>query len=189
MSKIFEYLPDLKIVREKPEGENPVFAKSEEDWKFRMKEWTNLKSYPASGFGKEHEGRDLVEGVHFEIDWKPTMGGGAIQAAVPLEAEAEKQGEGMKQLFEYLIQYGGQIISSNDLSPDWINQARASNRMWVDEYGYGFVWEPFVNKLPETVEEVELFEKWFPLKVELPPDLTFENLQERILERKQRKLN
>lgn len=95
----------------------------------------------------------------------------------------------MRDLFEYLIQYGGQIISSNDLSPEWINQARASNRMWVDERGYGFVWEPFVNKLPTTEKEVELFEKWFPLKVELPKDLTFENLQKRILERKQRKYN
>lgn len=101
----------------------------------------------------------------------------------------ETKNNDMKKLFDYLIQYGGQIISSNDLSPDWINQARASDRMWVDENGYGFVWEPFVNKIPETKEEVEMFERWFPLKIELPEDLTFESLQKRILEHKQKKLN
>jgi len=87
----------------------------------------------------------------------------------------------MKKLFDYLIEYGGQIISSNDLSPEWINQARASDRMWVDENGLGFIWEPDIKRMPETVEEVEIFEKWYPLEVELPdslknPDWLFERL-------------
>jgi len=34
-----------------------------------------------------------------------------------------------EELFELLAQYGGKIVSSNDLSPEWIEQARASNRM------------------------------------------------------------
>lgn len=119
--KVYQYLPDLKIVMEKPEGENPVFAKSEEDWKLRMKEWTNLKSYPASGFSKEHEGRDLVEGVHFEIDWKPTMGGGAIQAAVPLEAEVEKQGDSYELIGEILSLAHNERLTTSEIV-DTINK-------------------------------------------------------------------
>lgn len=78
----------------------------------------------------------------------------------------------IEHLLELLATYGGQIISSNDLKPEWINQARASGRMYVDDFGYGYVWEPkFKNGLPETPEEVEQFEKWYPLQVEVPLSL------------------
>jgi len=77
----------------------------------------------------------------------------------------------MKQLFEFLAQYGGTIESTASLSVEDINQAKASGRMWVDENSLGFVWMPKVTLLPTTEEEVELFEKWFPLQVELPEEL------------------
>lgn len=67
-------------------------------------------------------------------------------------------------LFELLVYNGGKIVSSNSVSVNEINQARASNRMLVDENGLGFIWIPtFKNPFPETVEEVEMFEKCYPL--------------------------
>lgn len=78
----------------------------------------------------------------------------------------------IETLLEYLAMYGGQIISSNDLQPEWIEQARASNRMYVDSNSLGYVWEPnFKNGLPTTEQEVEQFEKWYPLPVQLPKEL------------------
>lgn len=78
----------------------------------------------------------------------------------------------IETLLEYLAQYGGQIISSNDLHPQWIEQARASNRMYVDDNSLGYVWEPnFKDGLPTTDEEVEQFQKWYPLPVPLPESL------------------
>jgi hypothetical protein len=75
-------------------------------------------------------------------------------------------------LLEHLAKYGGHIVSTNSLQPMWIEQARASNRMYVDDFGYGYVWEPvFKNGMPTTPEEVELFEQWYPLDVELPEEL------------------
>lgn len=77
----------------------------------------------------------------------------------------------MNKLFEFLSQHGGAIISSNDLHPDLIAQARAANRMHVDEYGYGYAWEPpFAGRFPETPEEVEMFEWCYPLPVEVPKE-------------------
>ena len=78
----------------------------------------------------------------------------------------------MQALLNYLAAYGGQIISSNDLQPEWIEQARASDRMHVDRFGLGYVWEPiFKNGFPETDKEVAQFEQWYPLPVELPQHL------------------
>lgn len=80
----------------------------------------------------------------------------------------------MKELFKLLAEYGGTIESTGKMDEMNIKQARASGRMWVDEYGLGYVWMPgyFSNgPYPETVEEVQLFEKWFPLEVKLPEQL------------------
>lgn len=74
-------------------------------------------------------------------------------------------------LLELLAAHGGSIVSTASLSPEWIEQARASDRMYVDENSLGYVWEPDIKRLPETEEEVEWFKKWYPLKVELPPEL------------------
>jgi hypothetical protein len=90
----------------------------------------------------------------------------------------------MKKLFDFLIQYGGEILSSNSLTAEDINQARASERMYVDENSFGFVWMPPVEKFPETEDEVSLFEKWFPLPVEMPEhlknaDILFDKIEKR----------
>lgn len=85
------------------------------------------------------------------------------------------------KLFSLLAKFGGKIISSNDLHADLINQARAAKRMFVDDKGLGYVWEPpFVGRFPSTGKEVEMFEWCYPLEVELPENLTFENLMKRI---------
>lgn len=77
----------------------------------------------------------------------------------------------MDNLLELLALHGGKIVSTASLAPEWIEQARASNRIYVNESGLSFVWEPDIKCFPETVEEVEWFEKWHPLKIELPEKL------------------
>lgn len=87
----------------------------------------------------------------------------------------------MKDLFSLLAEYGGKIISSNDLHHDLIAQSRASNRMYVDENSLGYIWEPpFAGRFPMTVKEVEMFEKCYPIEPELPAELSFENIWKRI---------
>ena len=82
----------------------------------------------------------------------------------------------MKKLLELLATHGGKIVSTNDLNPDEINQARASNRMYVDEDSLGYVWLPaFHGRFPVTEEEVEMFEWCYPLEVELPEELSVIN--------------
>ena len=76
-----------------------------------------------------------------------------------------------ENLFELLIEHGGEIVSTNSLDPYNIDQARASNRMWVDDNGLGFVWMPPCQLLPTTEQGVENFDKWFPLVVEMPEHL------------------
>jgi hypothetical protein len=77
----------------------------------------------------------------------------------------------IETLLELLALHGGKIVSTASLTPEWIEQARASGRMYVDNNSLGFVWEPDIKQFPETVEEVEWFEKWYPLPVELPEKL------------------
>lgn len=78
----------------------------------------------------------------------------------------------LKRMLDDLAKYGGRIVSTASLDPDQIAQARASGRMYVDEKTfYGFVWEPPIMRIPQTTREVKLWEKWFPLEVELPESL------------------
>lgn len=79
----------------------------------------------------------------------------------------------MKKLLELLKNEGGAIRSSNEFNSYHINQARASNRMWVDEDGFGFIWyPPFGLLLPTTPEEMAEWErlekKYFPLPDDRP---------------------
>ena len=88
---------------------------------------------------------------------------------------------GISDLLSMLAEHGGKIISSNDLHPDLIAQARASNRMYVDENSLGYIWEPpFAGRFPMTENEVELFERCYPIEPELLADITFENLMKRM---------
>ncbi len=77
----------------------------------------------------------------------------------------------MKQLLELLTVHGGKIVCTASMTPEFIRQAQASGRMFVDENSIGFVWEPPIYKLPETEAEVEFFEKWYPLPVQIPEKL------------------
>ena len=77
----------------------------------------------------------------------------------------------IKELLELLAKHNGTIVCTASLKPNEINQARASNRMHVDENSIGYVWMPEFKKFPETIEEVKQFEKWFPLDEELPDEL------------------
>lgn len=84
-------------------------------------------------------------------------------------------------LFGFLAKHGGAIISSNDLHPDLINQARASNRMYVDENSLGYIWEPpIAGRFPENESELEMFEWCYPLPVEVPEYLSSPEFFERI---------
>ncbi len=89
----------------------------------------------------------------------------------------------LQTLLNYLIEFGGSIVSSNSLKPEWINQARASERMWVDENGYGFIWEPEIKGLPVNKEELAWFERWYPLDVDLPDDLKNLDIAKMVIER------
>lgn len=87
------------------------------------------------------------------------------------------------ELLEMLSLYGGKIVCTSSLSPHWINQAREGGRMYVNEHGIGFVYEPN-SDFPETEEEVKRFEQWFPLKPENPmpfidPDKIIEKARQR----------
>jgi len=77
----------------------------------------------------------------------------------------------IKPLLDFLEQYGGSIVCTASLQPEWIEQARASGRMYVNEYSIGFVWQPDIDKFPENEKEVEWLERWYPLPVELPDEL------------------
>lgn len=74
----------------------------------------------------------------------------------------------LKTLLELLSLHGGEIVCTASLKPDQIEQARASGRMYVDENGIGYAWEPNIMMVPTTDEEVKFFEKWYPLDVEMP---------------------
>lgn len=118
MSKIFEYLPDLKIVREKPRMEKPEehnfysilhgykrgeYFKAVAAYESHLK---TLKSYPAQGFGPEHEGRDLITGKDFELVGLPTQSqipvtpGSLTITAVPLEDKQSSQKKLITEIME-----------------------------------------------------------------------------------------
>lgn len=92
-----------------------------------------------------------------------------------------------QELFELLKQYGGQIISSNNMTVDEINESRAGGRFYVDDDGFGFSWE--LGRIPTTVKEVEMFEKWYPSPVDQSKIPTFEAMMLRVKLNHQRKYN
>lgn len=93
-------------------------------------------------------------------------------------------------LFDLLVEYGGKVVNTGTLPTIDINQAWASKRIWVrpegeGEFGMGFVWIPtFKNPFPESVEEVEMFKKCYPLDGE-PNTLTnsFADKQSQIIQK------
>lgn len=77
----------------------------------------------------------------------------------------------LRGLLELLALHKGSIVSSASLDVENIRQAQASGRMYVDENSLGYVWMPEDDFMPDTPEKVELFEKWYPLPVEMPEAL------------------
>lgn len=77
----------------------------------------------------------------------------------------------IEDLLSLLALHKGSIVSTASLPPEFINQARASGRLYVDDNSLGYVWEPDIKRFPETEEEVEFFKKWYPLKYPLPEKL------------------
>ena len=97
--------------------------------------------------------------------------------------------KGIGALLELLAQHKGSIVSTASLSTWHIDNARASGRMYVDSNNLGYVWMP-ESKFPESEEEVEELEKWYPLPVETPEKLkTLDWLWERIKVENQKKNN
>ena len=80
---------------------------------------------------------------------------------------------GINNLFKLLAEYKGMIVSSSSLKSEEINQARASGRMYIDENSLGYVWIPDsdITNFPDTIERVKLFERWYPLNIEMPDSL------------------
>lgn len=96
----------------------------------------------------------------------------------------------LNDLLELLSTKGGSIVCSASLREDMVRQAQASDRMYVDENGIGFIWEPYIGRLPETDEELKEFERWYPLEIEMPEKLkTLDWFFERLKIDKQKKNN
>jgi len=74
----------------------------------------------------------------------------------------------IEDLLLLLANYKGRIESTASLTVRDIEQAKASNRLFVDEYSLGYVWSP---DFPTADDEVEDFEKWYPLESEMPEEL------------------
>lgn len=97
-------------------------------------------------------------------------------------------------LLELLKQHKGRIISTASIKDTiWIDQARAGGRMYVDENGFGFIWEPEEFFLTDE-KGVELIEKWFPLDIPMPerlkdPENIFRRMKEKNKINKQKEQN
>ena len=77
----------------------------------------------------------------------------------------------IEKLLELLALHGGAIVSTASLDSMSIRQAQESERMYVDENSLGYVWEPNIERMPITEEEVDFFDKWYPISVPVPPEL------------------
>jgi hypothetical protein len=78
----------------------------------------------------------------------------------------------MEKLLEQLSIRGGAIVCTSSLDSEEINQAMASDRMWVEpNTSIGYVYLPNWVGFPTTEEQVEQFEKDYPLSVDMPEGL------------------
>lgn len=86
--------------------------------------------------------------------------------------EAKYSGKSKVTKIEWRMKSNGSYFPLVHLDSENINQAKASNRMFVDEDSIGYVWIPDILGFPETIEDVEFYEKWFPLETEVPKELS-----------------
>ena len=90
----------------------------------------------------------------------------------------------MEDLLEYLTLYGGKIVSTAHMEPMWIEQAKASGRLYVDEENRrGFVWEPDIKDFPTNETELDFLERWYPLPIDLPGEMNTIEYAKGIIER------
>src|SRR5262245_16678996 len=74
----------------------------------------------------------------------------------------------MQKLIELLQTHGGVIRSAEGLDAIDIDNARLSERYYQDAEGRQFIWDPDFRLMPVIPEEIELFEKWYPMDHPLP---------------------
>lgn len=67
-------------------------------------------------------------------------------------------------LLHLLKVHGGSIVTGRSLTPYLIEQAKASGRFCEFNEDTSFIWEPDID-FPTTEEEIEAFEKWYPIPI------------------------
>jgi len=78
----------------------------------------------------------------------------------------------IQDLLLLLTKYGGVIKSAVCITNFDLLQAKASGRFFVNTDLMEYVWIPEIMDFPTTDQEVEFFDKWYPLHtdLQLPPD-------------------
>lgn len=77
----------------------------------------------------------------------------------------------IQHLLDLAIQYGGSIVSADTLQPYEHDQAEASGRIATNANGRKFIWTPDIEDFPENEDEVDFFDRWYPLEMEVPDGL------------------
>ena len=85
----------------------------------------------------------------------------------------------LQHLCNLAEQYGGSIVFADSLQPYEHDQAEASGRIATDASGRKFIWTPDIEDFPENEDEVDFFERWYPLDMEVADGL-FEEIFARI---------
>lgn len=85
----------------------------------------------------------------------------------------------IQNLLDLAAQYGGSIVFADTLQPYEHDQAEASGRIATDPSGRKFIWTPDIEDFPENEDEVDFFERWYPLDMEVPDGL-LENIMQAI---------
>ena len=74
----------------------------------------------------------------------------------------------LQHLFDLAAQFGGSIVFADSLQSYEHDQAEASGRIATDANGRKFIWTPDIDDMPENEDEVDFFERWYPLEMEVP---------------------
>ena len=107
MTNTYIYQKSEHRVRQKPEMEKPdektidIQGKTKTDWHRYLEHLASLKSYPAP-HGFTEDGRELREGIDFEIKYDNTHWTNDHTIAIPIPPK-EGAGEDMKNEIEKLI--------------------------------------------------------------------------------------
>jgi hypothetical protein len=76
----------------------------------------------------------------------------------------------INDLLDLLVFNGGEIVCTSNLSEFEIAQAMACDRVFIRDDSMGFAWVPDIQRIPETSQELEFLQKWYPLPVVWPKD-------------------